>query len=179
MIPAGLENSLEIYFDGTNTRVLLNGKRMDYLELPTQLREPFQSELIADKRALNVIRIDFNITDPDKIEECFVKCRFGALDSRPDLQNDIPMPDSPCCQYVATCKGFNVVCKIPAAINGNITPAEYQVICHVSKGKQDIEIADMMHIEICTVRTYLARIREKLCINNRIEIALWAYNHGI
>ena len=179
MLPAGLEGSIEIYYDGSNCRALVNGNRMDYLELPSALREPFQSELIADKAALNFIRNEFKILDADLVELCFVKCRYGALDSTPDIAGSKAVPDSPCCKYIDTCKGFNIVCKIPAAINGHITSCEYQVICLVSRGKQDIEIADLMHVEVCTVRTYLARIREKLCVNNRIEIALWAYNKGI
>lgn len=179
MIPAGLDNSLEIYFDGTNCRVLLNGTRMDYLELPQQLREPFQAELISDNAAFNCIRTEFNILDPDKMEECFAACRYGALDPVPDLDKNKTVPDSPCCRHLADCKGFDIVCKVPRAINGHITRHEYLVICLVAQGKQNKEIADQMHIEINTVLTYLARIREKLCINNRIEIALWAHNKNI
>lgn len=179
MLPAGLEGSIEIYYDGTNVRALVNGNRMDYLELPTALREPFQAELIADKAAFACIRNEFKIYDADKAELRFVQCRYGALDSTPDISGHQAVPDSPVCPVIATCAGYNVVCKIPAAVNGNITPQEYQVICLVSRGRQDSEIADSLNIELCTVRTYLARIREKLCVNNRIEIALWAYNKGI
>ena len=179
MLPAGLEGSIEIYYDGTNVRALVNGNRMDYLELPSALREPFQAELISDKAALGCIRNEFKIFDADNAELRFVRCRYGALDSTPDVSGHKAVPDSPVCSEISTCPGFNVVCKIPVAVNGNITPSEYQVICLLSRGKQDSEIADQMKIEVCTVRTYLARIREKLCVNNRIEIALWAYKKGI
>jgi DNA-binding NarL/FixJ family response regulator len=56
---------------------------------------------------------------------------------------------------------------------------EYIVIKLISQGKLDKEIAAELSIELSTVRTYLCRIREKLCINNRIEIALWAMQKGV
>lgn len=178
-LPAGLESSIEVYRSGEDVRALVNGNRMDYLELPTVLREPFQAELIADQPALNCIKFDFRITDPDQIEKKFVGCRYGALDTIPDLQGNTPVKDSPYCEHIATCPGFDIVCRIPPAPNGRLTRQEYLVIRLISHGKLDKEIASELSIEVCTVRTYLARIREKLCINNRIEIAFWAMKKGI
>jgi DNA-binding NarL/FixJ family response regulator len=178
-LPAGLEGSIEIYRHENDVRALVNGNRMDYLELPSILREPFQAELIADQQALNCIKFEMRISDPDEIEKKFVACRYGALDSTPDLTGNKTASDAPSCEHLANCPGFDIVCKIPPAPNGRLSRQEYIVIKLISKGKLDKEIAATLSIEVSTVRTYLCRIREKLCINNRIEIALWAMQKGI
>ena len=178
-LPAGLEGSIEIYRSEDDLRALVNGNRIDYLELPSILREPFQAELIADQSALNCIKFNMRITEPDQIEKKFVSCRYGALDTTPDLIGNNTKADAPYCDCIATCPCFDIVCKIPLAPNGRLTRQEYLVIRLISQGKLDKEIASELSIEVSTVRTYLSRIREKLCINNRIEIAFWAMNKGI
>jgi DNA-binding CsgD family transcriptional regulator len=178
-LPAGLEGSIEIYQSGDDLRALVNGNRMDYLELPSILREPFQAELIADQAALKCIKFEFRIADTDEIEKKFVACRYGALDSTPDLTGNKTCSDAPRCEKISSCPGFDIVCKIPHAPNGRLSRQEYIVIKLISQGKLDKEIASELSIEVSTVRTYLCRIREKLCMNNRIEIAFWAMQKGI
>ena len=179
-LPAGLEGSaLEIYRNNNDVRVLMNGNRMDYLELPSMLREPFQAELIADNEAREFIQNEFKITDSDALEEKFVGCRYGALNHIPDLIGRKINADAPSCEHVDTCPGLGIVCKIPKGKCGQITRQEYRIIRKVAVGKLDKEIAATLDIEISTVRTFLSRIREKLCVNNRIEIAVWALNNGV
>jgi len=180
MIPAGLENNaIEIYCVEDKVKALHNGSTCEYLELPEQLREPFQAELLSDKEALDCLINEMKIVEPDKMEEKFVSCRFGNLDSTPDLQGKEVKADAPTCNLFTTCPGFNKVCKVPPGPNGTLSRKEFQVVCLVHKGKQDKEIAHEMSIELTTVRTYLCKIREKLCVNNRIEIAFWAQKKGI
>ncbi len=178
-LPAGLEGSIEIYLSPNGLRALVNGNRMDYMELPSQLREPFQAELISDEAALNCLRFDMHIAHPDKMEEKFVGCRYGGLDSTPDLVGNVTCSDAPSCAKLAKCPGFDIVCKIPLAPAGRLSRQEYIVTKLVGQGRLDKEIAALLSIELSTVRTYLCRIREKLCVNNRIEIALWAMQKGI
>lgn len=180
-LPAGLnDNALEIYrCEDGRVRVIQNGHRNEYLELPLSLREPFQAELIADKEARESIINDFRISDPDKMEEKFVGCRYGALDGTPDLQHGQLIADFPVCDKLSYCKGFGKVCKQPQGPVGKLSRREYLVVIEVAKGHLDKEIAFSLEIELPTVRTYLNRIREKLNVNNRIEIALWAQRHNI
>jgi DNA-binding CsgD family transcriptional regulator len=119
------------------------------------------------------------ITTPDEMEETFVACRYGALNDVPDLDDGILTPDFPVCDKLETCPGFGKVCIQPEGPGGKISRREYMVIILVAKGKLDKEIAATLQIELPTVRTYLNRIREKLNINNRIEIALWAQKYSI
>ncbi|TLX73725.1 response regulator transcription factor [Labilibacter sediminis] len=179
-LPAGLiDNSLEIFRHSTGIRAVMNGSVSRYIELPTVLREPFQVELINDKKACSCLRNDFGIHDADMMEEQFVSCRYGALDHSPDWDGEKLRSDAPVCDKIADCKGFNIVCRVPEGKNGTLSRSEYLVAQLVGEGKLDKEIASTLDIEITTVRTHLSRIRDKLCVNNRVEIAFWASTKGI
>lgn len=178
-LPAGIENGLEIYRSNNSVKVVSNGNRCDYLELPLQIREPFQVELISDKECLKCLKCQMNITDPDEIEQKFVGCRYGAYDIIPDLSGKKLTADAPCCDELETCLGFDIVCKVPHGRNGKLTRKEYIIIICVGQGLLDKEIASKLNIELSTVRTHLNHIREKLCVNNRIEIAMWIMDKGV
>jgi DNA-binding CsgD family transcriptional regulator len=179
-LPPGIENNtLEVYRYKGKTKAMLNGEKMDYLELPSVLREPFQAELISDLKARECLVNSMRITDPDLMEEKFASCRYGAYDGVPDLKDGKLTADAPLCELIDDCKGFNVICKIPEGPNGQLTRKQYQVTQLVAAGKLDKEIAYMLGMKVTTVRTHLSRIRETLCVNNRIEIAFWAKDKGI
>ncbi len=173
-LPAGIENGLEIYRTQESVNAFLNGNKFEYLELPLQIREPFQAELISDKRAFNCLKCNLRLTDPDEMEKKFVGCRYGLFDSVPDLEGRVLHPDAPLCDELETCEGFDIICKVPDSKNGKLTRKEYIIIIYVGQGLLDKEIASKLNIELSTVRTHLNHIREKLCVNNRIEIAIWA-----
>jgi DNA-binding CsgD family transcriptional regulator len=181
MNPAGLnDNSIEIYLGSAGElKALCNGNSFDYKDLPSVLREPFQAELISDTPATNCIIKEMKITDTDEMELKFVACRYGRLDGTPDLKDGILTSTVPQCDKVDNCPGYGIVCKAPEGINGKLSKREYMIVIEIAKGKLDKEIAHKLGIELTTVRTYLTRIREKLCVNNRIEIALWAQRKSI
>jgi len=176
-IPAGIEDEgLEVYFGELgNLKVLHEGKSIDYIDLRSNLREPFQAELIFDKSAQKVLIKEMKITDPDEMELKFVACRYGNLNNIPDLNDGRLISDAPSCKEIRNCPGFNILCKIPSGLSRQ----EYVTTVLVASGKLDKEIAYELDIEITTIRTYLGRIREKLGVNNRIEIALWAQKNNI
>lgn len=178
---AGLDdNSIELYVSKNGKlRALYNGHTEDYVDMPMALREPFQAEFIQDKAAQQCIINEMHICDADEMEIKFVSCRHGHLDSHADLKNGKIGESMPMCDKLGTCPGFGIICKASEGPNGKLTRKEYLVLIEVVTGKLDKEIALKLGIEITTVRTYLNRLREKLCVNNRIEIMLWAQQKGI
>ena len=174
ILPAGIENGLEIYRNENGVSVLLNGNRNTYMELPDQLREPFQVALIKDPKALEAL-VEMGILDGDDQEEMFVGCRFGALNYRPDLDGSVLHSDAPFCDKIKTCSGFAKVCQIPAGLSR----MEFVVSVEIGRGLLNKEIAAKHEIKENTVETHKRRALKKLCFNNRIELARWAQNEGI
>jgi len=59
-----------------------------------------------------------------------------------------------------------------------LTPREAQVVALVADGLSNREVARELNLSEHTVKKYLFRIFEKLEISSRVELALFAVNHG-
>lgn len=59
-----------------------------------------------------------------------------------------------------------------------LTPREEQVVALVAEGLGNREIARELNLSEHTVKKYLFRIFEKLGISTRVELVLYAVNHG-
>ncbi|MDA3912258.1 MAG: LuxR C-terminal-related transcriptional regulator [Bacteroidales bacterium] len=180
-LPAGIaQNSgIEIFrTEKYKANCTYNGRKLEYLDLPTEIRQLFQSELIQDKHALAYLQ-DENLADGNEIEEAFVSCRYGNFDDTPDMVDGKTSPDSPNCGNELNCAGFGILCRIPAGRFGNLTKTEYIIIRLVAQGKLDKEISNELENTVDTVKKHLSNIRTKLGVNNRVEIALWAHKRKI
>ncbi len=68
---------------------------------------------------------------------------------------------------------------IPLAnLDVSLTHREEDVIRRVAAGRTNPEIANDLHLGLSTVKTHLGSIASKLSARNRVEIAIWAYQHG-
>ncbi len=173
-LPAGIEKGLEVYRSKDGVFALFNGNRNTYIDLPEQLREPFQVALINDKTALAGLE-EMGVFEADDQEETFVGCRFGALNSRPDLEGATLSSDAPFCSKIKNCPGFGRVCQIPAGLS----KMEFIVSCEIGRGLPNKLIAIKLKIAANTVETHKRRALKKLGFCNRIELARWAQNEGI
>jgi DNA-binding NarL/FixJ family response regulator len=68
---------------------------------------------------------------------------------------------------VVTAKGNNI-----------LTPREEQVVALVADGMSNRRVAAELGLREHTIKTYLFRIFEKLGISSRVELVLYAMNHG-
>lgn len=59
-----------------------------------------------------------------------------------------------------------------------LTPREEQVVALVADGMSNREVAVELGLREHTIKTYLFRIFEKLGISSRVELVLYAMNHG-
>ncbi|APU13287.1 MULTISPECIES: response regulator [Actinoalloteichus] len=60
-----------------------------------------------------------------------------------------------------------------------LTPREREVVLLVARGATNTEIAEGLFISMGTVKSHLTRIQQKLSARNRVEIAAWAWEHGL
>jgi DNA-binding NarL/FixJ family response regulator len=61
----------------------------------------------------------------------------------------------------------------------HLTPRELEVIRGVVAGKTNIEIAHQLNVSPKTVEKHLFNVFEKLGVNSRIEVALWAVRERV
>ncbi|MFM8370700.1 MAG: response regulator [Chloroflexota bacterium] len=60
-----------------------------------------------------------------------------------------------------------------------LSDREMDVLVHLAKGKTNAEIASLLHLSEKTVGNYVSNMFEKLHLNNRIELAAYAYEHHL
>ncbi|MFC4336686.1 response regulator [Salininema proteolyticum] len=60
-----------------------------------------------------------------------------------------------------------------------LTERELDVAEKVARGRTNGEIAADLFLALSTVKTHLESIRTKLGVRNRVEIAAWAWEHGL
>lgn len=66
----------------------------------------------------------------------------------------------------------------PAALD-TLTDRELQVMREVARGLTNREIAARLYIGDGTVKTHVARILTKLGLRDRVQVVVYAYEHGI
>ena len=59
-----------------------------------------------------------------------------------------------------------------------LAPREQQVLALVAEGETDRAIAELLNIKITTVRSYLARIGDKVGLRRRYDLVRYADEHG-
>jgi predicted ATPase/DNA-binding NarL/FixJ family response regulator len=62
---------------------------------------------------------------------------------------------------------------------GGLTKRECEAAALIAQGKSNREIAEAMTVGVKTAETYMARIRNKLGFDSRVQIALWAIEKGL
>ncbi|MFJ3231257.1 response regulator [Streptomyces sp. NPDC086787] len=60
-----------------------------------------------------------------------------------------------------------------------LTPQELRVVTLVARGRTNHEVAEELTLSLSTIKSHLSRIQDKLPARNRVEIAAWAWEHGI
>lgn len=61
----------------------------------------------------------------------------------------------------------------------NITDREMDVLQHLARGRTNTEIGKLLNLSEKTVGNYISSMFEKLHLNNRIELAAYAYQHHL
>jgi DNA-binding NarL/FixJ family response regulator len=60
-----------------------------------------------------------------------------------------------------------------------LTDREREVFAEVARGHTNGEIAARLHLSEATVKTHLTRVLAKLALRDRVQIVIFAYEHGL
>ncbi|MER5524204.1 response regulator transcription factor [Streptomyces sp. NPDC002677] len=67
----------------------------------------------------------------------------------------------------------------PGPDTAGLSTRETEIMRLVAVGRTNQEIGDALFLSLSSVKTYLARIQSKTGARNRVEVAAWAWEHGV
>jgi DNA-binding NarL/FixJ family response regulator len=68
--------------------------------------------------------------------------------------------------------------QAPAELAG-LTEREREVLLHIAHGLSNQEIAQILFVSEATVKTHVGRVLAKLCLRDRVQAVVYAYEHGL
>lgn len=63
--------------------------------------------------------------------------------------------------------------------SGLLTAREHDILALLCRGSSNAEIAAALYLEASTVKSHLSRIMTKTGMRDRVQLVVWAYEHGI
>lgn len=63
--------------------------------------------------------------------------------------------------------------------SGLLTSREHDILALLCRGQSNAEIASTLFLEASTVKSHLSRIMTKTGLRDRVQLVVWAYEHGI
>lgn len=63
--------------------------------------------------------------------------------------------------------------------SGLLTSREHDILALLCRGQSNAEIAATLFLEASTVKSHLSRIMTKTGMRDRVQLVVWAYEHGI
>lgn len=68
--------------------------------------------------------------------------------------------------------------QAPVGAADTLTERELEIVRLVADGLSNVEIGNIVHLSVATIKTHVGRVLTKLALRDRVQIAVWAYRTG-
>ena len=184
-LPAGILPSdldIEIFADPENFGkcfFIQRGCTQPFYELPKEVLPALYDECLNDKKAVKGLML-MDVDSENWVEQ-FNYCNRGKIDGIPDIyRSGKTTTEYFDCGRRGVCPGEGLCCK-PLSIDGvKITHRERECLSYIKSGKTDKQIkVQMGFTSQASVNSLMERLRNKLNVSNRTEMAVIANQIGV
>lgn len=147
-------------------------------DFPSHILKIIEEDMMKYPSALACLGAWENLLPEDYIRQ-YIACRFGGLDDQPDItaNGKVLHAEYVPCRLRGECKYEGKLCLSLKAEFGIISPAEIAVM---KLAKEPIKIiADKLCIAEETVKSHLKSIKDKTGMQDKLQIAVYAYKKGL
>jgi DNA-binding CsgD family transcriptional regulator len=174
-IPAGLvDENIEFMVENGEVKFTMNGTLHDFLELTVNDLAVVENAFKTDFKAQTGIEL-IGITDPIERLKKYIFCRWGALNSKADIDHDsddldIEYWDCGC----RPCLGDGLICKYPKVKEKRLTRHEMIIIRSIGNERLNKQIAEDLNVSFDTVNKECRTIANKIGCYGKNGIAAFA-----
>jgi len=180
-LPAGLtDKNVEIFVKDDEIFAIHNGKVLPFDYLPTEIVELFMDDMLHNTGAVFCLH-KMGMKNINDMLRQYVKCRFGGLDKRADLdttRKDIN-PDYWDCGKRDSCPYQFAICDRVRVGDIYLTIKQIEVVKHIAAGLTDKETAVRLNISIDTLHTHTKNIHYKLGVHSQSEVTTFALRNNL
>jgi DNA-binding CsgD family transcriptional regulator len=170
-LPAGLIDQNMEFFSGPDGKAycLRNGAVLPIDQLEPAALEMIEDAMEADPQKFAAVKF---MANPGRMEMLnkFINCTAGSFDNVPDVVDGrLDFTEYVYCANRGSCAFEGVVCN-----SIHLTRRESEILRLIHLGYLDKEIAERLHISLCTVATHTRSIRNKTGVQRKAELSVFA-----
>jgi hypothetical protein len=167
VLPGMFGSSIEFFVVENIVKTMMSGKVIDFTEIPAGIIELLREEINKDENVKLALYEMQPESDWKRLEQ-FVKCRFGGLDFRSDLQEgqfqDGEYWD---CPVRSTCKHAGTVCKLPMVNGHRLTYEDIKLMQLSSTEMTNEVIAEELHMPMGSYHKAKASLHKNLSVQTK------------
>jgi DNA-binding CsgD family transcriptional regulator len=178
-LPAGMMDcDVEFFLYKDELMILHDSKIKSFERIPADVKYYLEQLLAADSDACLCLDC-LDLHDPmDRLRQ-FALCRFSSFDLVADLtEGGNSSPEFSICDKRGRCPFEGTLCT--ALLNyDRLSFREIQVILVMAKGLPNKLMVDELGISINTISTHIQNICNKIGVQSKTEILIWAMKHHL
>lgn len=171
-IPGITSSGLEFFNQEGKIKFIHNGNVKDFIEIQPIVLEIIKNEINKD---VNVKKELERLYPHSEIEQIFkfIKCRYGGLDSTPDLSNgNLQASEYWECPIRENCMSKGILCKKVEYEGSKLEWEDIQLMKLLTTNKTNEAIADELKIPLGSFHSKKKKLYEIFNISTKQELAI-------
>jgi len=180
LIPSGLfDENVEFFAHDQKPMAFYNGSAISFFDLPLHISELVWEELKEDKPAFLALKLAGLTSKKEKLEK-YTVCRFGGLDTIPDVvEGNLTPSEYFDCGFRGNCPMEGIVCKSIVYRGSVLTPVDMKMIRHLASEDTIPVVAEKMGMCINSFENHKKELFSKLGVLSRARLIAVAFIHNL